>query len=174
MKVLSSTAQRISAVAIVLVCAMAAPPRADGLPPARTPARVGATAGSGGMTSVIGAAWRMDNSPIPGAQVQLRNLVSGKVEARSVADEAGQFTFARIEGGTYAVELLGENGKIVTVGHAFVIAPGETVATFVRLGTKVPWFNGFFNNVASAVASTAASQGITALAPVQLPLTNNK
>jgi hypothetical protein len=174
MKVLSSSAQRIGAVAIVLVCAMAAPPRADGRPPARTPARVGATAGTGGMTSVIGAAWKMDNSPIPGAQVQLRNLVSGKVEARSVADEAGQFTFARLEGGTYAVELLGENGKIVTVGHAFVIAPGETVATFVRLGTKVPWFNGFFNNVASAVASTAASQGITALAPVQLPLTNNK
>src|SRR4029077_1733639 len=123
MKVLSSTAQRISAVAIVLVCAMAAPPRAGGLPPARTPARVGATAGSGGMTSVIGAAWRMDNRPIPGARGQLRNLVSGKVEARSVADEAGQFTFARLEGGTYAVELLGENGKIVTVGHAFVIAP---------------------------------------------------
>ena len=58
--------------------------------------------------------------------------------------------------------------------HAFVIASGETVATFVRLGTKVPWFNGFFQNAASAVASTAASQGITAIAPVQLPLTNNK
>ena len=54
------------------------------------------------------------------------------------------------------------------------IAPGETVATFVRLGTKVPWFPGFFGNAASAVASTAASQGITAIAPVQLPLTNNK
>lgn len=62
----------------------------------------------------------------------------------------------------------------MTVGHAFVIAPGETVATFVRLGTKVPWFHGFFSNAASAVASTAASQGITAIAPVQLPLTNNR
>jgi hypothetical protein len=60
------------------------------------------------------------------------------------------------------------------VGHAFVIAPGETVATFVRLGTKVPWFTGFFNNAASAVASTAAGLGVTAIAPVQLPLTNNK
>ena len=100
--------------------------------------------------------------------------MSGKVEATAVADQAGQFTFPRIEGGTYVVELVGENGKILTVGHAFVIAPGETVATFVRLGTKVPWFNGFFSNAASAVASTAASQGITAIAPVQLPLTNNK
>jgi hypothetical protein len=177
MNVQSSNAQRVTrlgAVAIVVICAMAAPPRADGLPPGRTPSRVGAAAGTGGMTSVIGAAWKVDNTPIPGAQVQLRNLVSGKVEARSVADAAGQFTFGHLEGGTYAVELLGDNGKIVTVGHAFVIAPGETVATFVRLASKAPWFQGFFNNVASAVASTAASQGITAIAPVQLPLTNNK
>ena len=158
---------RLAAVALVMACAIAAPLGADDLPPARTPARVGASAGSGG-TSVIGAAWKVDNTPIPGARVQLRNLVSGKVEAIAVADQAGQFAFSRIEGGTYAVELLGENGKIATVGHAFVIAPGETVATFVRLGTKVPWFSGFFSNAAAAVASTAASQGITAIAPVQL------
>src|SRR5260221_9452910 len=159
---------RVSAVALAMACAIVAPPRADGLPPGRPPARVGASTGSGGSTSVIGSAWRVDNTPIPGARVQLRNLVSGRLEAIAVADQAGQFTFSRIEGGTYVVELLGENGKIVTVGHAFVIAPGETVATFVRLGTKVPWFAGFFSNAASAVASTAAGQGITAIAPVQL------
>ena len=165
---------RLGAVALVVACAMAAPPRAEGLPPARTPARVGAATGSGGATSVLGVAWTVDNTPIAGAQVQLRNIVSGKVEARAIADQAGQFTFAHVEGGTYAVELVGDNGKILTVGHAFVIAPGETVATFVRLGTKVPWFNGFFSNAASAVASTAASQGITALAPVQSPLTRTR
>jgi hypothetical protein len=161
-------------VALVVACAIAAPPRAEAIPPARTPARVGASPGAGGSTSVLGVAWKVDNTPIPNARVQLRNLVSGKVEAHAVADQVGQFSFPRLEGGTYVVELLGENGRVLTVGHAFVIAPGETVATFVRLGTKVPWFNGFFQNAASAVASTAASQGITAIAPVQLPLTNNK
>ncbi len=84
-----------------------------------------------------------------------------------MTDQAGQFTFSGIEGGTYAVELLDEHARVVTVGQAFAIAPGETVATFVRLGTKVPWFDGFFGNAASAVASSAASQGITAIAPVQ-------
>src|SRR5258708_25708544 len=118
------------------------------------------------MTSVLGAAWKVDNSPIPGARVQLRNLVSGKVEARAVADLSGQFTFSRIEGGTYVVELLGENGKIVTVGHAFVIAPGETVATFVRLGAKVPSFNGFFGNAASAAAPTTPTPGTPAPPPL--------
>jgi hypothetical protein len=155
---------------LVLVCGMAATPAAGGPPPARTPARVGATTASNGSTSVRGVAWKIDNTPIPSARLRLRNLVSGKVEAMTVSDATGQFAFDGIEGGTYVVELLGESGKVMTVGHAFVIAPGETVATFIRLGTKVPWFSGFFSNAASAVASTAASQGITAIAPVQMPL----
>jgi hypothetical protein len=166
-------AARVGSAALLLAWTVAAPWPADARP-GSTPSRVGAAPGSGGSTSVLGVAWKVDNTPIPGARVQLRNLVSGKVEAKAVADENGQFTFPHLDGGSYVVELVGESGRIVTVGHAFVIAPGETVATFVRLGTKVPWFSGFFGNAATAVASTAAGQGITAIAPVQLPLTNNK
>jgi hypothetical protein len=159
---------QLAAVALVMFCVVAVAGRANGLPPGPSPVRVGAVPGGTGQTSVLGAAWRVDNTPIAGAHVQLRNLVNGKVQAAAVANEAGRFTFSRIEGGSYVVELLGENGKVASVGHAFVIAPGETVATFVRLGTKVPWFSGFFSNAASIVASSAASQGITAMAPVQL------
>ena len=155
---------RFGAVAFVMVCALAVPPNAHSLPPAKT-AR---SAASKGATSILGVVWNVDNTPIPGARVQLRNLVSGKVDASAVANQTGQFTFSQIEGGRYVVELIGQNGKIVTVGHPFVIAPGESVATFVRMGTKVPWFTGFFNNAATAVTSSAASQGITAIAPVQL------
>jgi hypothetical protein len=158
---------RVRVVALLVVCAMAAPPPAHALPPARKPVRVGTSPNAAGATSVLGVAWKIDNTPFSGATVRLRNVTTGKIEANTIADATGQFSFAPLEGGTYVVELLGANGKVVTVGHAFVIAPGETVATFVRLGTKVPWFQGFFENAASAVASTAASQGITALAPVQ-------
>jgi hypothetical protein len=164
-----SRARRLAAAALVVACAMTPLLRADGLPTA--PKRVGAAPGTGNITSVLGSAWNVDNTPIPGARLQLRNLVSGKVEAATIADQAGQFRFTRIAGGSYVVELVGDNGRILTVGHAFVIAPGETVATFVRLGTKVPWFSGFFSNAAAAVAATAAGQGITAIAPVQLPKT---
>jgi hypothetical protein len=167
-------AARLTSVWAVVACAMASLALGADGPPVRSPARVGAAPGAAGSTSVLGVAWNVDNTPIAAARVQLRNLVSGKVDANAIADEIGQFTFTRIEGGTYVVELVGENRKVVSVGHAFAIAPGETVATFVRLGTRVPWYSGFFNNAASAVASTAASQGITAIAPVQLPVTNNK
>jgi hypothetical protein len=155
-------------VALVMVCALAAPPSALSLPPTKTAGRAGASVASKGATSILGVVWNVDNTPMPGARVQLRNLVSGKVDATSVANQTGQFSFNQIEGGRYVIELIGVNGKIMTVGHAFVIAPGESVATFVRMGTKVPWFSGFFGNAATAVTSTAASQGITAIAPVQL------
>jgi hypothetical protein len=155
---------RLRVVALVMVCAMAAVPLAAGPPPGPKPARVGAIPTAHGGTSVLGVAWKVDNTPLAGARVRLRNLTTGKVHASAVADSVGQFSFPQIESGTYVVELLGENGKVITVGHAFAIAEGETVATFVRLGTRLPWFAGFFQNAATAVTSSAASEGITALA----------
>lgn len=158
-----------SALAVLCLVASVAMAHASG-PAPRVVTKASDGSPSARATTVTGSAWNTDHSPIPGARVQLRNLVTGKLAGTAVADEAGRFSFTNIEGGTYVVELVGGNGKIVTVGHAFVIAPGETVATFVRLGARVPWFSGFFSNAAAAAASTAASQGITALAPVQLPI----
>lgn len=124
-------------------------------------------------TSILGAAWEADNTPIPNARLRLRNVLSGKIAATTTANEMGQFAFNDIESGSYLIELVGENGKILALGHAFTVAPGDTVATFVRLGTKVPWFNGFFGNAASAVSATAASIGITAVAPEAIRCVSN-
>jgi hypothetical protein len=120
-------------------------------------------------TSIVGVAWNADNSPLPGARVRLRNVVTGKVAMTALANETGQFTFASLEPGSYLIELVNEHDKILTVGQTFTIEPGETVATFVRLAAKAPWFNGFFGNAAGAVASAAAAAGVTAIAPEAKP-----
>jgi hypothetical protein len=119
-------------------------------------------------TSIMGAAWKADNTPIPNAKVRLRDIVTGKIQAATAANEAGQFLFGNILSGSYIVELISDSGRILAVGHTVAVDPGETVATFVRLGTKVPWFDGFFGNAATAVASAAASTGITAMAPEEM------
>jgi hypothetical protein len=126
------------------------------------------------VTTIIGSAWTAENQPIPEARLQLRNVISGRIEATTVANSAGQFTFQNVEGGSYVVELINTGGKVQLAGHVFSIAPGETVATFVRAGTKVPWFTGFFNNTVSAVSSTAASEGIAAIAPIPRPVSANR
>ena len=134
----------------------------------------GAPVSTGRATAILGQVWTSESRPIPGARVRLRNLGSGKIEAATLANEAGQFTFANIEGGSYLVELINDTASVLAVGQVFSIAPGETVATFVRLGTRVPWFTGFFGNAAAAVASSAASQGITALAPIVRPASSGR
>ena len=119
-------------------------------------------------TAIIGSAWDADNSPIEFASLRLRDVIDGKVEATAKADARGEFTFENVPGGSYVVELLSDSGKVETMGHVFTIAPGETVATFVRLPAKVPSWTAFFTNTAGAAALAAASQGLAAIAPLPL------
>jgi hypothetical protein len=116
-------------------------------------------------TAVQGSAWHADNTPIRQAAVRLRNVLTGKTEASTVADEAGHFAFRGVRAGTYLVELVDERGKVLTIGHVFTVAPGDTVATFVRLGPQVPWFTGLFGKAAVIVAASAATAGVAALSP---------
>jgi hypothetical protein len=157
---------RLTVLAVCLAAASVAEPRAS----TGVSERSSAPASAARSTSILGTAWNADDSPIPNAKLRLRNAITGRIEAATVADSAGRFTFSNIEGGTYVVELVNDSGKVLTVGHAFMVAPGETVATFVRLGARVPWFAGFFENAAAAATSSAASLGVTALAPVAPPV----
>jgi hypothetical protein len=124
--------------------------------------------------SIVGKAWNADNSPVTGARLRLRNAVTGKIDGAAVADAHGQFRFDHAASGTYIVELVDESGKVLAVGHVFSVAASETVATFVRLSTRVPWYEGFFANAAAAAIATAASEGITALAPVGRPVSRKQ
>jgi hypothetical protein len=160
----------VAAVVLLAPAVAGARPDMRSDPPNRSSVRSIAATGASRSTTVMGAAWNVNNTPIPAARVQLRNVVTGKIAGTAVADDAGRFSFTSIESGTYVVELVGANGKILTVGHAFAVGSGETVATFVRLAAQTPWYAGFFSNAAAAAASTAASYGITAMAPVQLPV----
>ena len=102
--------------------------------------------------------------------MRLRNVASGKVEATTSAAGNGEFAFENVEGGTYVIEYVDQGGKVLAVGHVFSVAPGETVATFIRLGTTRPWFAALFSNAGAAVVATAASLGVTAVAPPARPV----
>ena len=115
-------------------------------------------------------AWTAHNTAVPHAKLRLRNVETGKVAATAQANEAGRFTFGNVQPGIYVVELVDAAGAVVAIGQRFGIETGESVATVVRLPAPGSWFTGFFGNAAAAVASSAASMGITALAPVGRPV----
>lgn len=116
-------------------------------------------------TSVMGFAWSATNDPLADVPVQLRNVLTGFVEATARTSSTGEFLFDHVEGGTYVVELVNENGRVLALGAPFTVAPGETIATFVRLGVPPSWFSGVFTNAAAAAVSSAASLGVTAVTP---------
>lgn len=114
-------------------------------------------------TRILGTAWKADNTPIPEARLRLRNVTTGRMEATTVANGKGQFGFTNIEPDTYVVELVNEDGKVLAISKVFSVTPGETIATFVRLSARAPWFSGFFSNAATSAVAAASSLGVTAV-----------
>ena len=146
----------MAAGAVLLACLAAA-----GLSAAET--KRARTAGPAVATTILGAAWKADNTPIPRARLRLRNVTTGRPEAVTTANGSGQFTFAGIEPGSYVIELVNDDGKVLALGQVFSLGPGETVATFVRLSARNSLFGGFFTNAAASAVTAAASLGVTAM-----------
>jgi hypothetical protein len=113
--------------------------------------------------AVIGTVWRQDNSPIANGLLRLRNVTTGRIVLGTQSDAMGRFSFPQVAQGSYIVELVDDAGSIRAVGHMFSVGPGDTVATFIRLGSRAGWFDGFFTNAAAAALATAASLGVTAV-----------
>ena len=128
-------------------------------------------------TTVFGYVWDANNDPIAFANVRLRNVTTGRVEANAAAADNGEFSFDNLEGGTYVIEYVDSGGKVLAVGHVFSVAPGETVATFIRLANRLPWFAALLGtgaNAAATVVSSAASLGVTAVAAGQRPVSRER
>ena len=103
------------------------------------------------------------DQPIPAARLRLRDLTRGRIVMTTRGDEQGRFQFSGVPSGQYVVEFVDEGGSVRALGQTFTVTPGETVATFIRLGARVPWYKGFFANAATAAVSSAAGLGVTAV-----------
>ena len=125
-------------------------------------------------TAVFGYVWDANNHPIAEARVRLRNVTTGRIVAHAVTNANGEFTFEDLEGGSYMVEYVDSRDRVIAVGHVFSAAPRETVVTFIRLATRSSWLAVLFGSTgstAATVVASAASLGVTALAPAPRDVT---
>lgn len=152
-------------VTVAACCALAlvvsSGPALHGAGTPEDPPAVGAVAGS-----VLDA---LDKG-VPEAALRLRNVASGRIQATGRSNGAGQFTFEKVAGGSYIVEVVDRSGGIVAVGQTFTVVPGETAITLVRLAGRTRWFAGFFANAAAAAVASASAIGVTAVAPTGQPV----
>lgn len=127
---------------------------------AQTSSRATLTAHAG---SIVGTATDGSERPIPAARLRLRDVAAGRILMTTRADEDGRFRFQGIPSGSYFVELVDENGGVLAISRTFAMTPAETIVATVRLGARPPWYTGFFSNAATAVVSSAAGLGVTAV-----------
>ena len=113
--------------------------------------------------TVTGTVWRSDNTPLPDAPLQLRDVSTGQIVRSTRANELGRFTFPNVSAGNYVVELVDEHRNVLALGERFSIGPTETVSTFIRLAASSRWYEGFFANAAAAAIAAAAAVGVTAV-----------
>jgi hypothetical protein len=120
--------------------------------------------------TVVGLAANGDATPYPQPRVRLRNLETGRGDARTVGDAEGRFRFNDVKPGIYVAELLSNGDKVLAVGDLFSVTAGGQAETVVRLTAKAPWYGGFFGNAAAAVIAAASSLGVTASGPGGRPV----
>jgi hypothetical protein len=120
---------------------------------------------SASTNAVIGTARGADRNPLPEARLQLRDLRSGRIVERGVADAEGRFAFRSVEPGTYIVEMTLTDGSVVALSEAVTIGSGEIVQTLVQLPARSRSFGWWLGSTTTSALSSAASLGILTVEP---------
>jgi hypothetical protein len=113
--------------------------------------------------TVTGTVWKSDNTPLPDAPLQLRDVSTGQIVRSTRGNELGRFTFPKVRVGNYVVELVDDHRNVLALGERFSIGPAETVSTFIRLAASSRGYAGLFTNAAAAAIAAAVTVGVTAL-----------
>jgi hypothetical protein len=86
---------------------------------------------------VLGFAWNEDDTPVDYPVLRIRDLQKGREAGRTTGTATGRFSFDRLGGGVYLIELIDSKDHIVAVRQPLVVIPGETVGTFIRIDDTV-------------------------------------
>lgn len=120
----------------------------------------------GRLNALVGAARTSLDVPMAFARVVLRNLATGAVEARAVADENGRFTFLDVMPAGYIVELVDTNGNVIAASAPVAIGVHEVRETLVRPAGRraLASFGGALRPTAAEPIAAAAGSGVTRVA----------
>jgi hypothetical protein len=122
------------------------------------------------MVTVAGLVWSEEQVPVANALVRLRNVQSGHVESKTVANAGGEFVFERVAGGMYVVELVDAEDNVQAVGDMVAASPGEVVTTLIVVPIQRPSVGGVFANTASGLVAAAATAGVSGLTDEGRPI----
>jgi len=128
-----------------------------------TPAAVAVLGGK--TNALLGFARTSLNTPIPYARVVVRNIRTGQVFARAVANQRGEFSFVDLESNSYVVELIGADGSVVAASPFVTMARGDVQQTELRVAAAAATVAASFGNTLTPTleraTAVAAGNGVT-------------
>ena len=129
-----------------------------------TPIAVAAVGGK--FNALVGVAQTSLNIPIPYARIVVRNIQTGRIEARATANDVGRFSFLDLDPSVYVVELLGPAGSVVAASQVIPLGRGDVRQTTVRtIAASAPNVAATFGNrltgTLDETTAVAASNGVT-------------
>jgi hypothetical protein len=77
--------------------------------------------------SISGTAKATNGRTVPNSTVQLRNMTTNQLAGTATTNAAGQFTFAGLQPGTYAVEAVNAAGEIIGTSSAISVTAGAAI-----------------------------------------------
>jgi hypothetical protein len=101
--------------------------------------------------SLAGTARTSAGRTVGNTSVRLRNVTTNEIAGTSTSNTAGQFSFAGLQPGTYAVEVLNAAGEIIGTSSAVSVAAGATIT-------------GITVTAAAAAAATSVAAGFSTAA----------
>ena len=86
-----------------------------------------ASAAPQGTGKIEGIARDQNQQPLAGVTVQCRNTATGQIVGTQQTSSAGAFSFTGLLPGTYVVELVDRDGKIIGVSSALTLSAPNTM-----------------------------------------------
>lgn len=162
-----ATAQQSSAVSGPTTSRAAAQPK----PPAG--ARLLPGSRPNAFSTIRGTAVGPSSAALPHNLVRLRDVRFGRVVDTQTTDNAGAFTFANVDPGSYVVEVLGNDQRVLAASQIISVNAADTLTALVRLPFRAPPLAGVLGNSAStaaAVITEAVAAGVLATTVAGAPV----
>lgn len=117
-----------------------------------------------GTATIHGIARSASGEPLAYRIVRLRNLQTGEIVAATTSSALGQFTFTGVNPGSYLIEILNPDGRILAASPAISAPAGSSLTTtVVTPATAAAAAAAARVNTALIVTAAASAAGITGL-----------
>jgi hypothetical protein len=121
-----------------------------------------APTGQAQAASLAGTASSSTGQTLVNATVQLRNLATGQLASTTTSNAVGNFAFAGLNPGNYAVEVVNAAGQIVGTSASITVAAGATVTGVSVTATAAVVAGGAGVGAGAAAGAAAAGGGAAA------------